>query len=215
MNWSAACGRQSCGIPCASAPRNVPDPACDTTTAQCGKTLDWGTYRFDPNASRLWAERGRVARRPHGHQDADRPCREGIEGGPQRCAVPVDRPECQVDERVVTGDGGRCARVGARVVKGHRSKELPFRDMTHVPGLEAGRVDVEVEMVVQAPVRPRFQPDGPPERRGPVGRGGDPFGWGEGAEGMGHRRHADDRGRDGTAELRGVMDDEPRPPSPG
>ena len=50
-NWSAACGRHTCGSPSAAADSTVPEPPCDTTAAQCASTATCGTQR----STRTWA----------------------------------------------------------------------------------------------------------------------------------------------------------------
>ena len=80
--------------------------------------------------------------------------------------------------------------------------------MAHVRGLEAGWIDVEVEVVVQAAERPGLETDRSPQRGNDLGRRLHTVDRRQRPEPVGHRWYAGSGGRDGAGELARIVDDD-------
>ncbi len=158
-NWSAPWGRHSWGTPWPSVARTVPEPACETTTSQWGRSRVWG-IAFDPDVGSKRPERGRVGPRPDRHQHPGLDLGESGHDELERAGVVEDGAHRHVHERgavgpVGEGEGGRAVELP---VVGHRSQELAAGDVGRLRVLEPGRVDVEVEVIVGTAVRSGLEP---------------------------------------------------------
>ena len=134
----------------------------------------------------------------------------------RRGSVAEDGAEGDVDER----GAGRCSDpVGQDLVAGGRERpgaeELGRRDVRALGGLQAWWVDVEVEMVIHAAVRSRFEPLVSPQRgSGFAGRCDSWLGQ-QSTEGVAYRSDTESRSDDGSGELGGIVDHEIGRPRPG
>ncbi len=117
-----------------------------------------------------------------GHHDAHGKVAYRFDDGRQRRVVAEHGAERDVDQR-----GRRCCRdpLGQRFVtaggESFGAEILGRRDVRARRGLQAGRVDVEVEVVVAPTVGPGLEPMRSPQRCDLRARRGDALGWEQGA----------------------------------
>ena len=158
-NWSAACGRQSCGRPRARAPRKVPEPPCETTAEQPSSTAAWSTHRSTRTWSGCVPEQGRVdvrARPQRAPGPGARPPRSTTSR--EQLRVLLDRAQRDVDERLV-----RWPQLPHR----DRAQRPDLRDVVHRRALHRGRADVEVAGAEAPGVRRDLEPVLTPQPRQP------------------------------------------------
>jgi hypothetical protein len=134
---------------------------------------------------------------------------------PERVAVVEERAERQVHERCSrsVGDIGADARVRGTGER-DRSQKLAGADMAAARRLQRWRIDVEVEVVIDARVRTRFEAFRAPQGRHFVAGAPHPHLGQQRAEGMRDVGYADHGRRDRRGELGRVVDHQLGPPRP-
>ena len=174
----------------------------------------WGTYSRDDDVIGEWTERLDVAAWSDGHERAYVEFLQRVDRRVERARGCVEHSaERDVHDRAVIGSHEPIAEFAVvRLGDRFRSRQVLRRDLVGVSGIEARRIDVEIEMVVHAAEGPWLEAGRVPVRRQLLVHRRKAFGSQARAESLRHVTDAERAGDDRRGELTDLVHDQVRGP---